>query len=688
QGAKPLSEPQAAAIQYAAGERLQRDEIVAVYDLGGGTFDAAVLRKTDTGFTLMGEPEGIEHLGGIDFDEAVFGHVASAAGDALGQLDPNDEAAAAAFARLRRDCVEAKEALSFDTEVMIPVALPNLHTQVRLNRSEFEAMIAPALSDTIGAMRRALHSAGVAPAQLRAVLLSGGSSRIPLVAQLVAAGFGRPVMIDPQPEHSIALGAAVATTAQDVFAPATAQAWPAAAAAPAPAATAPPVDPGVRPAGPEAAAEPAVHLVEEPTVNLSARRVRWPSVRLKGRPRSLVADAGRRRWLLAAAAIAAAVVATPVAITAAGLWPGSGGNTGSRTVADTPNPSAARPPFGPQPTSLWSFDTGRPITSRAILLSNAVYFGGEDGFVYALDRRDGHVIWKYATSARVVASPEEEGGVVYVASQDGYVYALGAARGDLRWKVRAGTTTTSSPRVDNRMVFIGSNNTLYAFDLTGKERWKYATGGGIPARPAYGFGLVFASSLDGQTYAIDAATGHKRWAVRTGVTGSVPTVLDDTLFVASDDRRLYCLDYRTGGTRWSFPTSGRVEGGVRAENGAAYFADSAGRVYALNSRTGTRRWLHIVDQGAPIRSIPVVVDGVVYVGSQTKRLYALNQTTGVKLWDSPTHGAIGPSLRVQDGVVYAGSDDGRMYALRLPVSTTASPTISPPASSASLGPAE
>jgi molecular chaperone DnaK (HSP70) len=201
-------EPEAAAVQYAAGVRVRPGDVVAVYDLGGGTFDAAVLRKTETGFTVLGEPEGIEQLGGIDFDEAVFGYVVATLGAAAADLDPDDDDVTAALARLRRDCVTAKEALSFDTETMIPVALPGLHTRVRLNRSEFEAMIRPALGETVAATHRALRSAGVTPAELTSVLLAGGSSRIPLVGQLLGADFDARVVLDPRPEHTIALGAA------------------------------------------------------------------------------------------------------------------------------------------------------------------------------------------------------------------------------------------------------------------------------------------------------------------------------------------------------------------------------------------------------------------------------------------------------------------------------------------------
>jgi molecular chaperone DnaK len=73
-----VPEPLAAAAQYASQTRIEVDDIVAVYDLGGGTFDACVLRKDHHGFSILGKPEGIEHLGGIDFDEALFQHVPTA----------------------------------------------------------------------------------------------------------------------------------------------------------------------------------------------------------------------------------------------------------------------------------------------------------------------------------------------------------------------------------------------------------------------------------------------------------------------------------------------------------------------------------------------------------------------------------------------------------------------------------
>ena len=170
-----ITEPEAAAIYYSSLERLEPGMVVAVYDLGGGTFDAVLLRKTgDVGFEILGEPEGIERLGGIDFDEAVFQHVASSLDGALDNLNVDDAAALTAVARLREECVAAKEALSGDTDASIPVLLPNVSTEVRITRPEFEAMIRPTLADTLASMGRAFDSAELTPEDVDRVLLVGG----------------------------------------------------------------------------------------------------------------------------------------------------------------------------------------------------------------------------------------------------------------------------------------------------------------------------------------------------------------------------------------------------------------------------------------------------------------------------------------------------------------------------------
>ena len=93
----------------------------------------------------------------------------------------------------------------------VHVGLPGLSTSVRLNRGEFEAMIAPTIEDSVKAMRRALRSAGLLPDQLTAIVLTGGSSRIPLVTHTLHTAFGRPLALDTHPKHDVALGATLVT---------------------------------------------------------------------------------------------------------------------------------------------------------------------------------------------------------------------------------------------------------------------------------------------------------------------------------------------------------------------------------------------------------------------------------------------------------------------------------------------
>ena len=151
------TEPEAAAIRHAGADAQREGALVGVYDLGGGTFDAAVLRATRTGaFALAGPPEGIEHMGGIDFDEAIYAFTVETLGhDAPDLARSDDPDVVAALARIRRRCVTAKEALSVDHVAEVAIDLPGLTRAVRITRGEFESMVRSALDDTIRAFERA-----------------------------------------------------------------------------------------------------------------------------------------------------------------------------------------------------------------------------------------------------------------------------------------------------------------------------------------------------------------------------------------------------------------------------------------------------------------------------------------------------------------------------------------------------
>jgi actin-like ATPase involved in cell morphogenesis len=219
-----LSEPEAAAVYYSAQERIGAADRVVVYDLGGGTFDVAVLQHTPAGtYDVLGTPQGIDHLGGADFDQLLFTHVAAAAGLDLAQLAPHlaahldrhDLRLARQLAALRQDCVDAKIDLSANTATNVLVSVGDVDTEVRVTRHEFERLIHGPVASTIEAVDRALESAEIEPADVHAVLLVGGSSLVPHVARAVSTSLGRPIAIDTHSKQAVSLGAA-AWAAQQV----------------------------------------------------------------------------------------------------------------------------------------------------------------------------------------------------------------------------------------------------------------------------------------------------------------------------------------------------------------------------------------------------------------------------------------------------------------------------------------
>jgi len=353
-----LTEPEAAAVHYAQQERVPVGAVIAVYDFGGGTFDATMLRKTEGGFEQLGRPEGMERLGGIDFDEALFTRVMTMVRASGAEVNPNDPATLAAIARLREECRRAKEALSSDTDATIAVALPGLQTEMRLTREEFEEMIRPRITETIGALGRAVKSAGLEFEGVDRILLVGGSSRIPLVAEMVREATARPIAVDAHPKHSMALGAAIIAEGRRLAAVAaatddTTDAAAGAAAAVAGAAVAGSVIGGP----PEASAGGGAGAAGGPPGAGLAATTPQPAPLAAGSPPSggtpppvaAAGGAGRGRMLVAAAVGAVALVAI-IAFGASGMLSGGAPSNSPVALASASLATSAAPSLTPAPS--------------------------------------------------------------------------------------------------------------------------------------------------------------------------------------------------------------------------------------------------------------------------------------------------------------------------------------------------
>jgi hypothetical protein len=191
-----LPEPEAAAVFLARelGEQsLGQGALIAVFDLGGGTFDTAVMRRTGNRFRMIGEAGGEDQIGGELFDHHLYDELGSTGLDPQEweRLQSSEELAwSRANFEFRRQVREAKEAVSRSAAQPLLVPAP-VARELQVTRDELERLIRPDVERTLDITETTLKRAGVAPSQLSGIYLVGGSSRIPLVQHMVRERFGR-----------------------------------------------------------------------------------------------------------------------------------------------------------------------------------------------------------------------------------------------------------------------------------------------------------------------------------------------------------------------------------------------------------------------------------------------------------------------------------------------------------------
>ncbi|GLL07992.1 Hsp70 family protein [Dactylosporangium matsuzakiense] len=206
-----IAEPVGAASYFTAvlGSAVPVGRSLAIYDLGGGTFDATVVRRTQSGFEVLAE-DGLADVGGLDFDHAIVEHLGKTYQESHAEkwaalANPTD----ASDRRLRRMLYEdvrgAKEMLSRTAST--DIHLPSMEIDAHLTREELETLVKPYLERTVACLRRAVESARLQPKDLVGIFLVGGSSRIPLAAHLIHTELGVAPTTLEQPETVVVEGA-------------------------------------------------------------------------------------------------------------------------------------------------------------------------------------------------------------------------------------------------------------------------------------------------------------------------------------------------------------------------------------------------------------------------------------------------------------------------------------------------
>ncbi len=206
-----INEPTAAALAYGLDKADKKDEKIAVYDLGGGTFDVSILELGDGVFEVK-STNGDTHLGGADFDRTIVNFFVDEFKKESGIDISSDKAA---MQRLRDEAEKAKIELSTAQEVDInlPFLTANAdgpkHFEHKLTRARLESLVADLISNTAGPCEKALKDAGLKASEIEAVVLVGGMTRMPAVQEQVQKIFGRSPMKGVNPDEVVAVGAAL-----------------------------------------------------------------------------------------------------------------------------------------------------------------------------------------------------------------------------------------------------------------------------------------------------------------------------------------------------------------------------------------------------------------------------------------------------------------------------------------------
>ncbi len=204
-----INEPTAAALAYGLDKK--KDETIAVYDFGGGTFDISILEVGD-GVVEVKSTNGDTHLGGDNIDQRIIDWLVTEFKKETGVDVSKDQMA---LQRLKDAAEKAKIELStlLETELNLPFLTADAsgpkHLQIKLTRARFEQMVDDILQRSVGPCKQAIQDAGVSPQQIDEVVLVGGSTRIPKVQEIVRNLFGKEPNRSVNPDEVVAVGAAV-----------------------------------------------------------------------------------------------------------------------------------------------------------------------------------------------------------------------------------------------------------------------------------------------------------------------------------------------------------------------------------------------------------------------------------------------------------------------------------------------
>ena len=323
-------------------------------------------------------------------------------------------------------------------------------------------------------------------------------------------------------------------------------------------------------------------------------------------------------------------------------------------AASAQEPDPLHGDFTSKPSLVWRFAVTAPVYASPVMEDGAVYFGVLDSIFYALDIATGKPLWRFKTQGAIRSTALLSAGRIYFLSGDGLLYCLDKS-GKKVWAAFLGPEKQydfadyhqSSPVLWGRTLYIGSGNgCVYALQAAdGTLLWKYQTGGVVHGTPAVDSSRVYVGSFDGYVYALGIADGALQWKFKTvghryfpaGEVQGSPTLSGGLVIIGARDYNVYALDAEKGFCHWNKAfTRGWVLSNT-VKDSMLLMAGADERILsALDPRNGREYWKR--DMEFLMFGKPAFSQTMLYIGTTIGKLHAVDRTSGEEVWTFATEG--------------------------------------------------
>lgn len=333
------------------------------------------------------------------------------------------------------------------------------------------------------------------------------------------------------------------------------------------------------------------------------------------------------------------------------------------------NQSAAN--LHPPLREILQYNTQSGILATPLVRDSVLLVGTLQGELHAVNLRNGARLGYLVMDGSVIGTPVWSNGNVCIplASGTETLVSYSLFGGTRNWSAKLGSIESSPALFERRLYTTTVGGFLFCVNVQdGTEIWKYATEVDekrkpIRSSPATNGEIVVFGCDDGAIYAVECATGNRRWKVQTqrSVFAS-PVIVQDRVFIGSLDGTMYCLDARNGTPLWKFDTKSPIYGAASSDGKRIFVGTADGTCFALEIDSGSVAWRF--KARSVINCAPLVTKDLLYVCSLDKNLYALNAETGKETWRFTAEGRIKVSPVVWGGFLIMASEDKNVTVLK------------------------